>query len=504
MGIILLWGCRRIEEISLDKRSNFPPAVAQILVQRCAGCHRAANYEGGYTRGHGGAPSSNPSWVGTKINLASWDSLFYAYRGELTPVVPGNPDWSHLLWHINRYPELGPTAVPLMPPPTPDSSNLLSRGEIEVLRQWIIEGARNAKGELPWAHRMHDGRRKAFVCSSGSDLIAVIDLDTYGVMYYIPVGALPRVVEAPHYVQVSPDGKYLYVTLISGAAIEKYRTDTYEKVGRLEVGADPAHIEFSPDGRHAVITHFTTTAPVKLTLIDAENLIILDELRDPLGQIIARPHGLWLTPDFRYAYVTANNGNYITKVEISPSRNSFVDFTQIPLERGGVPQSDTRWGPYQILAEPTGKFYFVTCDASNEVRVFSRFNDSLVAVIPTAAAPKLMAYHRGLLYVACLKAAAPPLQGEKRGAIAVIDTENLRLLTHIYNTGHLPRGIAVDPIKNQLFVSFENLAGTDPPHHYTEGLSGAPGKVYVLQIPTFQLRGVKEVALAAYGMTLLP
>jgi DNA-binding beta-propeller fold protein YncE len=253
-----------------------------------------------------------------------------------------------------------------------------------------------------------------------------------------------------------------------------------------------------------VITHFTDLAPVKLTLIDAEAMVVLDELRDPSGLIIARPHGLWVTPDFRYAYITANSGNYLTKVEISPDRRRFVDFTQIPLAPGLTPQITNRWGPYQILAPAESPYYFVSCDASHEVRVFSKNADTLVGVLPVASAPKLMAYEGGLLYVACLKADAPALQGDKRGAIAVIDAQQLRVLTHIYNTGHLPRGIGVDPIKRKLWLSFENTAGTDPPHHYVGGLAGAPAKTYVLSIPTFQTEAIREMALVGYGLVISP
>lgn len=501
-AIVVLWSCRGVEAPTVSEASGFPEPVARILVQKCAGCH-GSSQSPSFSHGHSGG-EANPSPAPTSLNLSRWDSLFYGYQGEVGMAVPFTPAWSHLLWQVNPYPTEGPTAQPLMPPPTPDSSNLLSPAEIQTLRRWIAEGAPNRNGEIPWAHRRHTSSRKVFVCAAGSDLIAVLDADTYHLMHYIPVGIYPGAIESPHYIQLSPDRRYLYVTLISGAAIEKYRTDTYEKVGRVEVGPDPAHIEFSADGRYAVITHFTTTAPVKLTLLDAENLQILDELHDPTGQIIARPHGLWISPDFRYAYVTANAGNYLTKVEISPDRRHFVDFTQIPVVRGALPQPDTRWGPYQILVEPTGRYYFVSCDASNEVRVFRQSDDSLVAIIPTAAAPKLMTYLDGLVYVACLKASASGLQGQKLGAIAVIDAENLRLLTHIYNLGHLPRGIGADPVRKQLFVSFENTAGNDPPHHYVEGLPGSPGKVYVVEVPTFRTRAVREIALAGYGLSLTP
>ncbi len=499
---LLLVSCWRVEEPPLDTVQHYPRPIADLLSRRCTGCHGGGTSVPTSEHGHSGG--SNTPQTQTHLNLASWDSLIYGYAGEVPMVVPGFPEWSHLLWQVNRYPELGPMVAPIMPPPRPDSSNLLSSDEVRLLRDWIAQGAPNAAGIEPFAAKRTTIHRKVFVCNSGSDLIAVLDADTYQLMTFIRVGIWPSVTESPHYVQLSPDGRFLYVTLISGGAIEKYRTDTYQKVGRLEVGSEPAHIEFSADGKRAVITHFNDVAPTKLTLIDAEALEILDELRDPSGLVLARPHGLWLTPDFRYAYVTANAGNYLTKVEISPDRQRFVGFVQIPLVPGQAPQVSNRWGPYQITSAPESPYYFVSCDASHEIRVFRKQNDSLVATLPVATAPKLMVYHQKLLYVACLKAAAPPLQGDKLGAIAVIDAENLQVLTHIYNTGHLPRGLDVDPITNRLWLSFENTGGADPPHHYVGGLPTAPAKAYILQIPTWNTLAVREMALVGYGLAVAP
>ncbi len=499
-----LWGCQRVERPNWSEASSYPDSIAAILVRRCAGCHGGSPTLPPSDHGHSSGSPLAPSQAYAALNLARWDSLFYGYRGEAAMIVPGFPEWSHLLWQVNRFSEIAPTSEPLMPPPHPDSSNLLTWEEVLRLKAWIEAGAPNKNGRRPYAEMTASPHRKVFVCNSGSDLIAVFDADSYRLIAYIPVGIDPGLIESPHYIQLSPDQRYLYVTLIAGSAIEKYRTDTYEKVGRLEVGAEPAHIEFSSDGRYAVITHFTDVAPVKLTLIDAESMTILDELRDPSALIIARPHGLWVTPDFRYAYVTANAGNYITKVEIRSDRRQFVDFTQIPLENGAIPRVTNLWGPYQIIAPEGSPYYFVSCDASHEVRVFDRRADTLVKVLPVASAPKLMTYHEGLLYVACLKAEAPALQEEKRGAIGVIDVQRLRVLTHIYNTGHLPRGIGVDPVRRKLWLSFENIAGIDPPHHYVGGIPGAPAKAYVLSLPTFQIEAVREMALVGYGLAVSP
>jgi len=501
---MVFWGCQRAKAPAWGAESGYPDNVAEILVRRCAGCHGGSASTPSSGHGHNIPGGTLSPSAGTSVNFSRWDSLFYGYRGEVAMVVPGFPEWSHLLWQVNRYPEIAPTAEPIMPPPFPDSSNLLTEGEVGLLKAWIAAGAPSKDGRRPYAEMTTTSHRKVFICNAGSDLIAVFDADTYRLIAYIPVGIYPGLIESPHYIQLSPDQRYLYVTLIAGSAVEKYRTDNYEKVGRVEVGAEPAHIEFSANGRYAVITHFTDNAPIKLTLIDAEAMVVLDELRDPSGLVIARPHGLWITPDFRYAYVTANAGNYLTKVEIDPDQRRFVDFTQIPLAPELTPQTTSRWGPYQIIAPAESPYYFVSNDASNEVRVFDKSTDTLVKVLPVAPAPKLMAYHDGLVYVACLKAEAPLLQGDKRGAVAVIDAQRLVVLTHVYNTGHLPRGIGVDPRRRKLWLSFENIAGADPPHHYIGGLAGAPAKTYILSLPTFQTEAVREMAFVGYGLAVSP
>ncbi|MDW8235660.1 MAG: hypothetical protein RMK98_03430 [Bacteroidia bacterium] len=495
LWLLLLTACKRYSP-PLEAVSQYPTAVGQILLMRCAGCHK------GYlaTDNHSTSPQSLSSTHA--LSLTHWDSLFYSPSRETPLIVPYAPMHSTLLWHINSDTTWGPVATPLMPPPLPDSANLLTTAEKNILRAWIAEGAPNAQGKKPWSENEQAPHRKVFVCASGADLIAVYHADNYHLLRYIPVGVSPNRIESPHFIQFSPDHKYFYVTLIAGEAIEKYRTTDYQRVGRLSVGPEPAHIELTPDGRYGVITHFTDTHPVKLTLIDAENMTVLDVLRDPLGEIIARPHGLWIDLAGDFAYVTANAGNYITKVSIDKTQKRFRDFIQIPLVSGEIPRPDSRFGPYQIIGDGQGRYY-VSCENSHEVRVFDASTDSFIAAVAVATAPKLMAYHNGFLYVACLKAEAPALQGQRMGAIAVMQTMPLRLLTHLYGLGHLPRGIGVDTRKQQLFISYENLTGADPPHHANSN-STSPGKLYVLSLHSFCPQAIREFAPGGYGLGLVP
>ncbi|MGQ9863516.1 MAG: YncE family protein [Bacteroidia bacterium] len=498
VGVILFWSCQRLgDPWAYERDTGFPMEVKRILVPRCAGCHMgsSASFSEGVTHGH-----SNLSLPVT-LDFSSWEGLF-RYLGPTPPVVPFSSEWSYLLWVTNPDSSLGPVSPHPIPLGGAGEHNKLSVEEYEVLRRWIAQGAPNKEGVLPYAESFTRTRGKVFVCASGSDKIAVFDTRTQRLMHLIDVGIDPAKIEAPHYIQFSPDKKYVYVTLIGGSAIEKYTTDTYQKVGRVAVASDPAHIEFRSDGKRAVVTHFSDTEPVKLTLLDTETMQVLDELRDAAGLVITRPHGLALTEDFRFAYVTANAGNYLAKVEISPAGDQFISFTQIPLAPGETPQPSNVWGPYQILFLPEG-LYAVSCDTKDEVRLFDR-QDRWVATIPTPKAPKLMAYAQGLLWVACLKESAPQFQGDKVGAIATIDIKSKRLKTVIYDVGHLPRGIGIDTLEGRVWVSLENLGGIDPPHHYTEGVAASIGKVTTINAFSLNKELTQQMPLASYGLGIIP
>lgn len=489
---LLIISCQR-NPFSYPRETNFPAEVERILVVRCAGCHQGNQNDPSTLHGH------EPTDLPVTLDLRTWEGLF-SYQGPAASVIPYEPLWSTLLWHVNADPSRGPQAFPLMPPTGVHA--LLSEKEYEILKNWIATGALSKNGTPPYAESFTRRRGKVFVCASGSDKIAVFDTKTQRLMYLIEVGIDPAKVESPHYIQFSPDKKFLYVTLIGGKAVEKYTTDTYQKVGRVAVASDPAHIELRADGKRAVVTHFSDTEPVKLTLLDTETMQVLDELRDAAGIVVSRPHGLALTEDFRYAYVTANAGNYLTKVEISSAGDQFISFTQIPLALGETPQPSNAWGPYQILFLPEG-LYAVSCDTKNEVILFDR-QDRRVATIPTPKAPKLMAYAQGLLWVSCLKESAPQFQGDKLGAIAVIDVTSKRIKTVIYDVGHLPRGIAIDTLEGRVWVSLENLGGVDPPHHYTEGIAASMGKVTTINYNSLSKELTQQVPLAAYGVGIIP
>lgn len=94
--------------------------VAPILLKRCAVCHKA--------NGKMGAPPEG-------LSLDSYDAIVAG--SERLVVIPGNPQMSEIVRRIEGR------ASPRMPY---DGPPWLEDGDIELIRRWIADGARNADG----------------------------------------------------------------------------------------------------------------------------------------------------------------------------------------------------------------------------------------------------------------------------------------------------------------------------------------------------------------------
>jgi hypothetical protein len=99
--------------LAQDGAPSFSHDVAPLLVQRCASCHGGAKHKGRYS-------------------LESFDSLVKPGESGLLPLVPGEPDASHLLALVRSDDEL--ERMPYEGDPLPAA-------EIEVLRAWVAAGA---------------------------------------------------------------------------------------------------------------------------------------------------------------------------------------------------------------------------------------------------------------------------------------------------------------------------------------------------------------------------
>lgn len=176
---------------------SFYRDIRPILQAHCQGCHQPAKAD------------SAGQYV-----MTSYDLLIKAGESETAPVVPGKPDDSYLLQLIT--PENGEAEMPKGKKP-------LHQSEIELVRKWIAEGAKNDTPDN-----------------------ADVQYDTD----HPPVYILPPVTTSLDY---SPDGKLIAVAGFNEVLLHK--ADGSEIAARL-IGLSERieTVRFSPDGTKLAVS----------------------------------------------------------------------------------------------------------------------------------------------------------------------------------------------------------------------------------------------------------
>ena len=118
----------------------------------------------------------------------------------------------------------------------------------------------------------------------------------------IPVGKQPEAID------LSKDGKEVWVGLNEEGAIDVVDTTKKKVVEKIDLGARPYRVKFTPDGRH-----------VFATLLRKKEVVVIDaktrkELRRINMESIA--WGIIFSKDSKFAFVTAAEDNLVYKIDL--------------------------------------------------------------------------------------------------------------------------------------------------------------------------------------------
>lgn len=207
--------------------------VRPILRKRCQGCHQPANQGG-------------------KLVLTNYAS-FKAGGGSGVSFVPGRPQESIILKFITGN-----------PPNMPKNQKPLADAEVDLIRRWINEGAKNDTPEIkdpidadhppvysgpPVVSAMAYSPDGTKIAISGFREILVHKSDGSGLVARL-VGRSKRIESLAY----SPDGKYL--AAVGGdpaqfGEVQFWDTNTNKLVNSEEIAYDSLFgCSFSPDGKH--------------------------------------------------------------------------------------------------------------------------------------------------------------------------------------------------------------------------------------------------------------
>ena len=445
------------KDLPYFKDTGYPAEINNIIFKSCAvdGCH-----------------VNNSKDAAGGLSMQTWTDLFKGGRGGST-VIPFRPDYSWLMYYTNTDTTLGIALTPTMPANQPP----LSRSDYLILYNWILQGAPDCNGNI--AFKDNAERSKFYITNQGCDVVTVFDTKSLLAMRYIDVGHTSSI-EVPHDIKTSPDGKYWYAIFAASDVIQKFNTSDDSYIGEATIGNGSWNtITISDDGHYAFIVDWENQG--RIAYVDL-NTMALIKMYQGTG-LFAWPHGICATHDFKTLYVTAQYGNFIYKIDVS---NPLVPDIQTVVLQPGQPATSTSGvlDPHVIDLTPDESRYLVTCESSNEVRVFQTSNDSLLAIIPVGSFPLELEYSdlQPLAFVTCEN--DPCSQPHCEGSVYVINYQTMNVVKVIQDGLYQPHGIAVDDEHGYLYVPSRNLDVSGPAPHHLGNCGGRNGFLKIVDLNT--------------------
>ncbi|MBS1517709.1 MAG: beta-propeller fold lactonase family protein [Bacteroidetes bacterium] len=408
------------------------------------------------------------------FNLVDWQKAMNGSDNG-TMIIPYNGFWSHLIAVVNNDTLFAPVTTVSFP-----EYHKIDAQKVNTLNNWINAGAKNADGQAAFTNVPRTD--KTFITNQASDLVAVLQTDTRRVLRLIPVGGSNQL-DAPHYVVLSPDQNFFYISLIQEGYIEKYDVNLdypFSRTDRLQVGLNPAHIVISPDGATGYVTNFdasgternirkfSTSSPMQVTGIFQD-------------QKMTAPHGMALTNDGSRLFVSSEVGEYIFKINTASFINSDSTVIKEPIDPSVPPngQGTGNFKPYQIILSQDESLIYVSCRGANQVRVYRTDDLSMVTQIPlgTGAYPLLMKLTSDGNYLFTCN--------RNNNTVSVINTLTQTVVTTISGVGIQPHGVDFTPDGQYAIISCETQSGFDG-HHPTVG-STKLGVSRVIRVSDFSL-----------------
>ncbi len=149
-------------------------------------------------------------------------------------------------------------------------------------------------------------QKKFYTANIGSDSVTAFEFQNVppagSKITHIPVGKQPEAID------LSPDGKEVWVGLNGEGAIDIIDTVTNQVKERITLGERPYRVRFTPDGKQVVSTIPNTKQLVVTDVVTRKEIKRI--------QLESVPLGIVFTKDSKIAFVTAAQTDIVLKVDL--------------------------------------------------------------------------------------------------------------------------------------------------------------------------------------------
>lgn len=162
---------------------------------------------------------------------------------------------------------------------------------------------------LPHGLLISPDKSRLFVTNAGSGNVSVIRLAnmSQNLITLDTTGNSTTSDTSPYLCDMTPDGRYLFVTDYKAGAqniyVIDFQADSTKPSRIVRIGGRSVHVAITPDGRYAYVCNVTNHT---IEVIDITDNFSLTSIPIPPGYG-RQPHGIAFTPDGSLAYITTEN-----------------------------------------------------------------------------------------------------------------------------------------------------------------------------------------------------
>lgn len=343
---------------------------------------------------------------------------------------------------------------------------------------------------------VHAQNYYVYATAESEDEVALIKFDGKDAIVEktITVGTWPAEIEGPHGINISPDGKYWYLSLAHGnpyGTLYKYSTETNEIVGEVKLGLFPASLQVSKATGLLYCVNFDLhgdMVPSTVSVVDPEDMIEIQRIETGV-----MPHGSRISSDGLYHYSVAMMSGELFEINttrLKVNRVLALDRTEEEPEMeemasmSGMDHSQMNHGemdhskmdhskmnhekmfhsevkPTWVIPHPTNNKVYVAGNGSDEILEVDLEKWEVTNRMPTGKAPyNVDISPDGKYMVATYKGAAET---------GVWDLKKGKELARVKNSRKVSHGVTISADSKYAFVS-------------VEGIGGEPGTVDVIDI----------------------